>query len=76
MRIAAPEFGAVPLIGLRVGIAALVLAPLLIWKGNYEQLDGNWRTLSVIGLTNAALPFSLLAYATLSLSAGFTSVLN
>ena len=27
MRVAAPEFGAIPLIGVRIGIAALILLP-------------------------------------------------
>ncbi|MFK8019728.1 MAG: DMT family transporter [Pseudomonadales bacterium] len=76
MRVAAPEFGAIPLIGLRVGLAAAVVVPLLFFRGTSSELKGNWKTISILGLTNAALPFTLFAYATLSLSAGFTSVLN
>lgn len=76
MRIAAPEFGAIPLIGLRVSIAALILLPVMVARGCFSQTKGQLTTLSILGLTNAAIPFSLFAFATLSLSAGFTSVLN
>ena len=76
MRVAAPEFGPVPLIGLRVGIAALVLLPILALRGVLSELRGNWRFLFIAGLTNAAIPFTLFAYATTLLSAGYTSILN
>ena len=32
MRVAVPEFGAIPLIGVRVGVAALILLPFFIAK--------------------------------------------
>lgn len=76
MRVAAPEFGPLPLIGLRVGIAALVLLPVLAMRGALPELRGRWRFLFITGLTNAAIPFSLFAYATTILSAGYTSILN
>jgi hypothetical protein len=38
LRIAAPQFGAIPLIFLRVSIAALVLGPLIIHSGVLEQI--------------------------------------
>jgi drug/metabolite transporter (DMT)-like permease len=36
----------------------------------------HWRTITVIGLTNTAIPFCLFSYRTLYLGAGYASVLN
>ena len=76
MRVAAPAFGPVVLIFLRVLVATIVLVPVLASKGELGQLRRYWRQLLVVGLLNSALPFFCFAYATLSLSAGFTAVLN
>lgn len=76
MRVAAPEFGPVPLVALRVGVAALLLAPLL--RGVWRQPEArHWRRpVVLVGFGSAALPFCLFAYAALSLAAGFSAVLN
>ena len=76
LRIAAPEFGPFPLIWTRVAGALLVLSPLLASKRVRIELRENVGHLLVIGIFNAVLPWSLLAYAILSLEAGFTSLLN
>ncbi|TDV11085.1 DMT family transporter [Paraburkholderia caballeronis] len=76
MRVAAPEFGPVPLIALRVGIAALVLSPALLTANARRHFRANAWPLLVVGIANSALPFSLLAYSTLYVSAGLDSVLN
>lgn len=76
LRIAAPEFGPFPLIWTRVAGAVLVLSPLLASKQVRRELRENVGHLVVIGIFNAVLPWSLLAYAILSLEAGFTSLLN
>lgn len=76
MRVAAPAFGPVALIVVRVGVATLCLLPVLVWRGEGAGLLEHWRGLAVVGLLNSALPFCLFAWAALSLSAGFTAVLN
>lgn len=76
MRIAAPQFGPVPLIELRVAIAALVLAPLLAARGGFTPLIRHWRPLGVLGLLNTALPFCLFAFSTLHLTGGLAAILN
>lgn len=76
MRVAAPELGPVPLMALRVGIAAALLAPLLALRGGAGTLRGRLLHVAVVGAINSALPFSLLAYATLSVTAGLASILN
>ena len=76
MRIAGPEFGAFALVEVRVGIAALVLLPMLLVRGQGSELTANWGRLGVIGLHNTALPFLLFTWATLFLSAGMSAILN
>lgn len=76
MRVAAPEFGAVPLIAARVGIAAVFLIVVLARRGGLDQLYRNAPRLTFLGAINSAIPFSLFAYAVLSVTAGFASVLN
>lgn len=75
MRVAAPELGPVPLIALRVGLAALCLLPFAAVRGG-ASLRGRYGAVAVIGIVNSALPFCLLAYALLSLPAGLASILN
>lgn len=76
MRIAAPEFGPFALVELRVGIAALFLLAILLWRGGVRNLLPLVLPLTVLGITSSALPFVLFAYATLSVSAGTAAVLN
>lgn len=76
MRVAVPEFGAVSLIFIRMGVAALLLSPLLLVRRHLALVWQYKAPLTVLSLTNHVLPFSLLAYATLSLEAGFTSLIN
>ncbi len=76
MRVAVPSFGPLSLIFLRVACAALFFSPLLLRRQARAELARHRRALAIIGVFNSALPFSLLAFSTLSLEAGFTSLLN
>ncbi len=76
MRIAAPVLGPVWLIEFRVLLAGLVLLPLLLRLNYLHQLRQNLVPLLVVGSINSAIPFLLLAFASVSLPAGFTSILN
>lgn len=76
MRIAAPVFGPVALIELRVGLAAALLLPVLAWRGYLPVLWQRAGALIVVGVTNSALPFVLYAWAALSVTAGFASIVN
>lgn len=76
MRVASPVLGPVWLIALRVLIAGLVVLPLLARRGRFTEFREHWRALFLIGCLNAGLPFTLMAYATLELTAGMTSILN
>src|SRR5262245_57279859 len=76
MRVAAPEFGAVPLIAARVGIAAIFLIVVLARLRGLEEIYRNAARLTVLGVINSAVPFTLFAYAVLSITSGFAAVLN
>lgn len=76
MRTTSAEFGPVMLITLRTSIAAIVLLPLLIIKQRTGIMLQHWRIITVVGLTNTAIPFCLFSYSTLYLGAGYASVLN
>ena len=76
MRVAAPELGPLALIELRVLIAALVLLPFLAMRRGLGLIVRHAVPMTVLGVINSALPFCLFAYAMLSVSAGFASILN
>ena len=76
MRVAAPELGPIALIALRVGIAAVLLAPVLRSAAARRQCRAKAWPLFVVGVTNSAIPFSLFAYSTLFVHAGLDSILN
>ena len=76
MRYAAPTFGVLPLMWLRVAIATACLLPLLAWRGQTGALIERAGPIAVMGLFNSAIPFVLIAWATLSITAGLASILN
>ena len=76
MRLGAAEFGPVALAAVRVAGAALVLLPLLRWRGQVGELRRHWRSIFVVGITNSALPFLCFSYAALSITAGLSSIFN
>jgi drug/metabolite transporter (DMT)-like permease len=75
-RLGAAEFGALPTAGLRVGIAACFLLPLLLARGQWKALTAHWGKIFILGLLNSGIPFALYAYALLSISTGLSSLLN
>lgn len=76
IRIAVPEFGPVALVEVRVAIAAAVLVALVVLRGQSQAFRGRWGALALIGTINTAVPFALYAYATRTIPAGFSAVLN
>lgn len=76
MRIAAPEFGPLVLVEVRVFIAALFLLPIFLLRANFSELTSNWKKLSILSVLNSAAPFFLLTFATLSITGGFAGILN
>lgn len=76
MRMAAPHFGALPLVAVRVTLAAAVLLPLLAWRGQWPALRTHWRAIAVVGLLNSALPFIGFTIAALAINAGLSAIFN
>ncbi len=76
MRVAAPEFGPLVIGFLRALIATLLLLPFLLLRSGIAELRSNWKKLVLVGVLNSAIPFCLLALATISLSGGFAAILN
>ena len=76
MRISAPGFGPVPLIAFRMGLAGLALSPIFLSKEARQIARDHWWQLLISGAFGSGISFILLSYATLTLSAGFTSLMN
>lgn len=76
MRVAAPDFGAFALVFVRVGLASLVLLPLLLWHGQTASLLKHWRAIAIVGVLNSALPFALFTLASLAINAGLSAIFN
>lgn len=76
MRIAAPAFGPFALVEVRVAIAAVFLGGLLALRGELGALLAQPRQLATLGVLASALPFVLLSYATLHVTAGYAAILN
>ena len=73
---AAPDFGPVSLIEARVLLAGLALVVLVLCLRRVRELSRNLRKFLVLGLINAAIPFTLIAAAELKLTASLASIIN
>lgn len=76
MRATAESFGPIALIAFRIIFAALCMSLFLFNKKHFKEFIQNWPVLLLIGLFSTSLAFSLLAYASLSLTGGTVSILN
>ena len=80
--VAAPEFGPLSLMFARVLIAGLLMLGVatLTQRGAglraTLRLRQNWRTYLIVGLFNSALPFTLIAFSELRLTASLAAILN
>ena len=76
MRAAVPAFGPAPLVATRLGLAAVLLLPVLVLRGGLPALLAHPRQLLVLGVPYTAMPFMLLGFASLHITAGLIAVLN
>lgn len=74
-RVAAPDFGALPLGEIRLALGALVLLPFL-WRDRASFPLRLWPTLALIGAINSAVPFALFAWAAQHAPAGVIAISN
>lgn len=82
IREAAHDFGPVVLMFLRVLLAGLVLVPIgyAMMKNRPANesvnLLSHWRAFLIMGALNSAIPFTLIAYSELTITASLASILN
>lgn len=76
MRLAVVDFGPWATAGIRVGIAAAMLLPLMIWRGQWSSLRQRWKPTLFVGIFNSGLPFACYAYALLTIPSGWASILK
>ncbi len=75
MRVSAREFGALPLVEIRLALGALVLLPVL-WSGRQHFTRKHIGPLLFISAINSAIPFSLFAWAAQRAPAGIGAITN
>ena len=75
MRVAAKDFGAIPLVEVRLALGSLVLLPFL-WRARAHFPLKSWPKLALIGAINSAVPFILFAWAAQRAPAGVGAIAN
>lgn len=75
VRIAAPVFGPVALVSIRVLIAGLILALWVGARGDVPPFWRRWREYLVLGALNVAFPFTLIAWAALTAPASLAAIM-
>ncbi|MGH3148986.1 MAG: DMT family transporter [Rubrobacter sp.] len=76
IRVAVPALGPFPLMELRVALAVVALLVYGAIVGGLPRLRAHWRRFLVLGLVNSAVPFSLIAFAEIELTASLAAILN
>jgi drug/metabolite transporter (DMT)-like permease len=75
MRVAAPDFGAFPLVEARLALGALVLMPFL-WRARAQFTPVLWLRIAGIAAVNSVLPFCLFAWGAERAPAGIGAITN
>ena len=75
MRVSAREFGAIPLVEVRLTLGALLLLPIL-WSGHTHFKRKHIGPLIFISAINSAIPFALFAWAAQRAPAGIGAITN
>lgn len=76
IRIASPAIGPLLTIQGRVTIAAIALLIYMLMIGQSTQFKQRWKQYLIIGALNAAIPFTLIAFAALHLNASMSAIIN
>jgi drug/metabolite transporter (DMT)-like permease len=80
IKVAVDEIEPAPMMFFRTALAALLLAPFVLARTGaregWEQLRGAWRPGLVLGLFNAALPFTLIAWGEKHIDSGVAAIAN
>lgn len=75
MRVAAKDFGAMPLVEIRLVLGSLILLPFL-WRARASFPAKLWPRLALIGAINSAVPFMLFAWSAQRAPAGIGAITN
>jgi drug/metabolite transporter (DMT)-like permease len=75
LRMAVGEFGAVPLVHVRLALGALMLLPFL-WRDRAKFTLRRWPMMALIGALNSGLPFLLFAWGAERAPAGVGAIAN
>lgn len=75
IRVAVPQLGPLGLMVVRTGLAGIALLPVVVATRRTPKTRDSHRYL-ILGLTSAAVPFALIAFAELHLPASLAAILN
>jgi drug/metabolite transporter (DMT)-like permease len=75
MRVAAGDFGSIPLVEVRLALGALALMPFL-WRARAQFTGALWLKIAGIALVNSVLPFVLFAWGAERAPAGIGAITN
>jgi len=75
MRVAAGDFGFIPLVEVRLALGALALLPFL-WRARAQFTRTLWLKIAGIALVNSVLPFVLFAWGAERAPAGIGAITN
>ncbi len=76
MKLGAADFGPMLTAFLRVLLASFFLLPLLIWRGQFQDLKKHYKPILFVGILNSGIPFALFSFAVLHITTGLSSILN
>lgn len=76
IKIATPEFGPIPLVGIRLFIAGALFLPILLQPKYLKQIHGFKLKIFILSLLNATIPFTLFSYASYSSDSNMLAILN
>ncbi|MGH8277397.1 MAG: DMT family transporter, partial [Steroidobacteraceae bacterium] len=75
MRVAAADFGPVPLVEARLALGGLVLTPFL-WRARAQFTAALWLRIAAIAAVNSVVPFALFAWGAERAPAGIGAITN
>jgi drug/metabolite transporter (DMT)-like permease len=80
IEVAVDEIEPAPMMFVRMGVAGVLLAAFLAWQRGgavaAAELRGAWRAGLVLGVINAALPFTLIAWGQKHIDSGVAAIAN
>lgn len=76
MRYLSPIYGPILTATIRISVATVVLIAFLYLTGKKLHFKRDYKLLSVIGITNSAIPFTLYAFAALYIPSSLSVIIN